>query len=39
MRKSLYATGWDGTIVITADRRGKIAVNDNVLAGMSMAAK
>ena len=28
--KALYATGWDGTVIVTADRNGKIEVgNDN----------
>jgi beta-lactamase superfamily II metal-dependent hydrolase len=37
MTKALYATGWDGTVVIEADQSGRIAVNDNALVGMAAA--
>lgn len=47
MAKALYATGWDGTVIIEADQSGHLAVNDNALTSMavndnelvSMAAK
>lgn len=37
--KALYATGWDGNVVIEADLKGRLAVNDNALMSFLSAIR